>query len=359
MRVMHIASGDLWAGAEVQAYNLLSQLRHQCDLKVVLLNEGRLADELRGLSIDVAILDERTLSSWKILQGLRQLMKQFRPDVIHTHRKKENILGSFANLMSTRSACVRTSHGAPEFSRRGMQHLQALINDLTGRHLQQAVIAVSSELGLKLRTAFPVGKIHVIHNGIDVKALRKKAGVAGFRRSMPEHAHVGIVGRLEAVKRVDIFLDMIPVVLARLPAHKICFHVIGDGKLRQRLEQQAEDRALSGSVIFHGHRNDIPDCINSMDAIIMCSDHEGTPMTALEAVALGTPLIGHRTGGLIEVLSDYPQLLVEDHTPRGYAECLVRLLSESERPTITENERYTAERNAERTVDLYQRLLLG
>lgn len=222
-RVMHIISGDLWAGAEVQAYTLLSELRGRCELSVVLLNSGRLADELARLEIPVTILDERKLGSLTILFSLRRLIRNFRPHIIHTHRQKENILGSIANLLSVRAKCLRTSHGAPEFTPKGRQRLQVALNNYVGRYLQQGVIAVSHELHDKLAGIFPAKKIHIIRNGIDVSAVKAAAGLADFRQAMPNYTHIGIVGRLEPVKRVDIFLAIIPLLMKRLPERKFCF----------------------------------------------------------------------------------------------------------------------------------------
>src|SRR5690625_6799555 len=72
---------------------------------------------------------------------------------------------------------------------------------------------------------------------------------------------------------------------------KYCFHVIGDRRLLAQLQRQADELGLCDRVRFHGHRDDIPACLRSLDLLIMCSDHEGTPMTALESLALRTAII--------------------------------------------------------------------
>ncbi len=357
LKVMHIISGDLWAGAEVQAYTLLSQLRHHCDLSVVLMNTGRLANELAELNIKTTILDETQFGSSAILRNLRRLMKDIEPDIIHTHRQKENILGSLANLTSVRARCLRTSHGAPEFVHKGRQRIQAALDNFVGCYLQHAIIAVSNDLRAKLETVFPARKVHVIHNGIDVEALNATAEIADFRTDKADYLHIGIIGRLESVKRVDIFLDMIPLILQDFPEGKFRFHIIGDGTLRKQLERQAHEIGFEREVEFHGHRSDMPACIRSLDAIVMCSDHEGTPMTALEAMALGTPLIAHATGGLVEILAEYPELLVKEHSPRGYAKAMrkIRPLLQEKRTRISSQ--YTAENNMKSTRKLYEMLM--
>src|SRR5690625_249331 len=99
-RVMHVISGDLWAGAEVQAYTLLTQLHHDCELDVAVMHLGRLQQQLQNAVIAVTVLDHARLNSLAILRKLRQLKREFQPHIIHTHRQKEHILGALANLLS-------------------------------------------------------------------------------------------------------------------------------------------------------------------------------------------------------------------------------------------------------------------
>ncbi|ROQ18073.1 glycosyltransferase involved in cell wall biosynthesis [Marinimicrobium koreense] len=357
LRVMHIISGDLWAGAEVQAYTLLSQLRHYCELQIVLMNSGRLADELSALDISIIVLDESRIGSFQIIRALREAMNRFQPDIVHTHRQKENILGSIANLTSVRAKCLRTTHGAPEFSVGGLQRIQRDVDRLVGRYLQQAIIAVSADLGQQLAAHFPPSHIHIIHNGVDSDVLRKSAvGTADFRQTQPDSLHIGILGRLEPVKRVDLFLKMIPLLRSQRPDLSLRFHVIGEGRLRSSLEAMAQSLDVKEQVHFHGHRPDIPACICALDAVIMCSDHEGTPMAALETLALGTPLIAHDTGGLSEILQSHPDFLVQEHNEHGYARAVMNWLQrpEGENPVLGLD--YEASHNARRTASLYRRL---
>ncbi|HOY24649.1 MAG TPA: glycosyltransferase [Cellvibrio sp.] len=365
--ILHIISGDLWAGAEVQAYTLLKHLQPQVQLHVVLMNEGELANRLRALNITVTLLPETQLSAFAVLKKLVILIKELKPDVIHTHRQKENILGGIANVIAfpfapNRPKSVRTTHGAPEFKVSGKQKLQVWLDSFVGKYLQQAVIAVSDDLAQKLSATFPVDHIHVVHNGVDAIALAASSTAADFKIALPEHKHIGIIGRIEPVKRVDIFIEMAALLLKQaVTSQPLFFHIIGDGRLRSDMEALvASFDSLGGAEYFrfHGHRNDMASCIASLDVIVMCSDHEGTPMTALEALALGTPLIAHDVGGLHELLFEYPEFLVQEHSPSAYAQCLGRYLT-SEIPVPALSEKYKAETNAAEVLALYRDLVCG
>jgi glycosyltransferase involved in cell wall biosynthesis len=360
---MHIISGDLWAGAESQAFTLLKHLNASTSLHVVVMNDGELFRRLESLNITLTLIPESELNSLKILARLIAAIRTFKPDILHTHRQKENILGNLANVLAgfpcnKRAPSVRTSHGAPEFAPLGKQKIQVWLDNLVGKYLQQAVISVSKDLAAKLSTIFPPHMICVIQNGVDSKALREEIEIAEFRNTSPNHLHVGIIGRLEPVKRVDIFIDMASLLTrSKTLTQPLHFYIIGEGALRSKLERKVNELALNKSVSFLGHRKDIASCIHSLDAIVMCSDHEGTPMTALEAMTLKTPVVAHEVGGLVEVLSDYPMLLVADHSSGGYAKALTTLFSEK-RIEVSLNPIYEATTNSARTLSLYESLII-
>ena len=359
LKVLHIISGDLWAGAEVQAYTLLTSLKDRCDLHVVLMNDGELAQKLKLANIATEIIDEQHTSAIGIIGKLIALIKTLKPDLIHTHRQKENILTSIANLAANvlpwrRSKSLRTTHGAPEHSATGLKRIIIWLDNIAGRYAQDAVIAVSQDLAGKLANTFPARHIHIIENGIDSNALNRLTPAPDIRAQAEDHIHIGIVGRLEPVKRVDLFIQTAKQLLDAKQKHKLKFHVIGDGKLKNDLTMQAQQLGISDAIAFHGHRTDSTAAIAALDIIIMCSDHEGTPMTALETLALGKPLVAHCVGGLREILADYPELLIEQHSPEGYSRCLLQLF---EQPIYTQLKRtYTSEENAARTLQLYQKL---
>ncbi len=364
VRVLHVISGDLWAGAEAQAFTQLAAL-HEAGVTVAaaVMNDGELAARLRERDIPVTVLDESRLSNPRILLGLRNLMQEWRPDIVHTHRSKENILGSLANRFAGNVPSVRTVHGASEDRSRGLRRIlreqQARVDSWCGRHLQNRIIAVSTELGEKLAHNY-AKKVVVIENGIDVEAIRRKVEPVDFRHSAPEGIHIGIVGRLVAVKRVDLFLEAAAHLNKSHPERDWRWHVIGDGPLRERLTNQSRSLGIDTITTFHGHRNDIIPCLAALDALVICSDHEGLPMVLLEALAVDTPVVAHATGGMIDVLKGNERgLLVTEHTHSAYADAICALIT---RPTTAKlvsqlPERFTATYNCRALQNLYRTLL--
>jgi L-malate glycosyltransferase len=363
LRILHVASGDLWGGAEAQACTLLCTLQDSSDVHVAaaLLNDGELARRLRARNIEVFVFPESRLGALQILLGLRGLMQRWRPDVVHTHRIKENILGAIANRLAGNAASVRTAHGASEHPPRGLRQLprrlQYALDRWVGTHLQQRVVAVSQELREKLLAQFPAQQLVVIANGVDVDGVRAQVRSVAWREADPRAIHVGIVGRLVPVKRVDLFLDMAARLRDEYPERHWHFHVFGDGPLLDALKMQAQQRGIAAITTFHGHCQDIVPAIAGLDALVMCSDHEGLPMTILEAMAVGTAIVAHALEGLADALRGYARAqLVSEHDAAGYAAGTMTALAQADAAARFDEDRFSAVGNARAMTRLYSSL---
>ena len=173
LRILQIASGDLWAGAEVQLASLVRAMQDSSNVvqSAILFNHGRLEDELLSIGLAVSILSERALSPLATLNMIRHKIQEFQPHVIHTHGYKENILGSFAARLTNNVPCMRTVHGAPEYPNYALRRkILTGLDNIAGQYVQKTIVAVSTELCSLLRAKFG-DKVIFIPNGIDDIAL--------------------------------------------------------------------------------------------------------------------------------------------------------------------------------------------
>lgn len=330
IRVVHVASGDLWAGAEAQVHQLLSALRTRDDLQVsaVILNPGELADRLRLAAVPVTVLDERSTGPLGLMQGILRAVKASAADVVHTHRFKENILGALAARLSGRCISVRTVHGRPEHTQNpSSKHRLLRKVDVLSSRLQAGVIGVSDELCGVLRGEYPPQKVFCIPNGVDREGLiRSAAQPTSATHHVQGKVNVALIGRLVPVKRADLFLETAARLKASDPG-RFHFVIIGDGPLRGELTARSQQLGLTDEVDFLGFQSNSLSILRQMDCLALTSDHEGLPMVLLEALALGVPVVAHAVGGLSEVLANVPgQKLVTDHSPEGYAAALRELV---------------------------------
>lgn len=367
LHIMHIVSGDLWAGAESQLFTLASTLhKHlKATVSVVILNHGKLEEILRHEGIQVIVLDEQNLNGFQILRQLIDVVRRLKPDVIHTHRIKENIIGSIAARLSGNIPTLRTQHGAPEHHPKWHQLPKQIIHFLdwfSGQFLQQRIIAVSETLAGQLKQQFNAEKVRVVENGIDIDSILQSADVDRPHPSQPQKPlMIGIAGRLVPVKRMDLFIQAAKFVKENKPELEISFHIFGDGPLREELETLNRQLGTENYVSLKGHCDNLAEQLITLDALVMTSDHEGLPMTLLEAMVLQIPIIAHRVGGIPKLLDDGNcGVLVDDHTPSGYAQTIDQLVNNpEERLEITKNafdrvhELYSATKNAKIICEFY------
>jgi L-malate glycosyltransferase len=331
-KVLHVASGDLWGGAEAAVYELCNGL-HASDVEVraLILNPGELATRLSGAGIPTIVMDERTHSSLRILLELRRAIVAFRPNVIHSHRKKEHILACAAarTVPGTQPALVKTIHGAPE-PRSGAPDLRVRLSRVLERCCDDrfdARVAVSNELAALLRKESG-RSFHVVHNGIRPPddAVRPRAEVTP--------RVVGFAGRFVPIKRLDLLIQ-VAAHAHRLAPDALHFEIVGTGPLHGQLLEQAQAAGVGGTVTFVPFQPYIWNTLAAWDVAILTSDHEGLPMICLEALAAGVPVFARDVGGLRElVLGPEQGRLIDSADPEELARQLLRFVSERPSPAL-------------------------
>ncbi len=366
LHVLHIASGDLWAGAEVMLYTLAKAQSTDPDIHVtvILLNPGMLEQKLLKHNITVHIIDESRYNSIQILPQMNTIITNEKPDVIHTHRIKENILGSIT-AWRNHIASVRTTHGAPENQPplyKVAKRLVIFLDWFLARYYQKFIIAVSADLTKKLGYNFPAAKIRAIENGIDIESLVKNRSRTFDKPADKSNYQIGIAGRLVPVKRIDLFIEIAVHLKKKRPDLSIQFNIYGDGPLQESLKNMVQSKQANGYIHFKGHCDNIPKAILSLDALLLTSDHEGLPMILLEAMSLQVPIITHAVGGIPHLLDNGKcGTLIKKQTPETFAKAIITLIEKpDQRQTKLAYERvrqnYTAHQTAKKYKSLYYSL---
>ncbi len=359
-KVLHIASGDQWAGAEVQLFTLVKTLhiKNMISVRVVLLNHGTLEQRLQETGVHVVVLDESKLNALQIFFRLKRLIAEQKPDIVHTHRTKENIIGSIAAFLSGNMFSLRTAHGTPEHTpswRQLPKRLIIALDRFCGRYLQDKIVAVSDDLATILKNDFPADHICIIENGIDLEGTKKhKVKSHTSPKTMESAFKIGFVGRLVPVKRVDLFIQTARYILEHHPNLNVNFHIYGNGPLHSQLKQLSKKLKTEDNVYFEGHHNNISEKLQELDILLMTSDHEGLPMVLLEAMALEIPIVAHAVGGIPKLLDHgICGTLVNEHTAAGYAQEIItaaknhkHCLDKSIHALQRANSSYTAIQNA-------------
>ncbi len=306
----------------------------------------------------------------KALFTLYRLIRLERPHVVHTHTAKAGFVGRLAAWLTGVPVVVHTFHGhvlrgyyspPKTWLMRRMEWFLALLTD--------RIIAVSEQVKKDL-VEYGVAsakKITVIPLGLDLEPyLNGQAHTGDFRRELGLDGGtklVGIVGRIFPIKNHRLFLDAASQVAANENATR--FLIVGDGILRTEMENYARELGISDRVIFTGWRRDLPRIYADLNVLVVSSDNEGTPVSAIEAMASGVPVVGTRVGGLPDLIADGDNgYIVPPRNPEALAEAIRRLLQDPELASrmgragrAMTKERFTVKRLITDTESLYLQLL--
>jgi glycosyltransferase involved in cell wall biosynthesis len=238
-----------------------------------------------------------------------RLLRRERPLILHTHTSKAGLLGRVAARLSGVPIVVHTFHGLVlkgHYGRLKTSMVRVVERWLT--RFSDRLIAVSDEdkKALLAYRIAPIHKIEVIPLGLELNQFidsRRRRGVLHRELGIdPASRLVGIVGRIAPVKNHRLFFDAMARVLA---GHRIAHVVVaGDGDLRPEMERYVNEMGIANRVSFLGWRHDLPQVYTDLDVVVISSNNEGTPVSAIEAMAAGRPVVATRVGGLPDVISD-------------------------------------------------------
>jgi glycosyltransferase involved in cell wall biosynthesis len=267
----------------------------------------------------------RRINPWRDLAGLAELvrvLRRERPDIVHANSSKAGVLGRLAAALAGVPIRIFTVHGWAFSAYSGTSSWLYRVADRLVRPLTTVTICVSEHdraRGLAARTCTAEQTV-VIPNAVDVQ----HAATARHERPRPL---IVAVGRLKAPKD---FLTLVRA-LALLPADSFDAMIAGDGPDRPELEAEVRRLGLWNRVQLLGERRDVPRLLARGGVFVLSSTSEGLPVSVLEAMAAGLPVVGSRVGGMPELVVDGETgLLVEPGDPEGLAAALCGLLADPE-----------------------------
>lgn len=365
LRILQVIDGMNIGGAEVLLVDLVRRLREMGhDVQVAYSTHGPMAARLEAMNVPLTRLPRFARVDPILLLRLMRLMRREKPDLVHTHLFKSDLHGRLAARWTGVPVVVSTAHNNDSWAKR------APLGWLYGRtaRLADRIIAVSEEVReYQMKYTFvPSEKIVTIDNGVDMRRFEGQDAAGRAVRAEfgidPDAPLVGIVGRLTEQKDHETFLWAATRIQAELPSAR--FLVVGDGPLRAELIEHARLLKLDDAVIFAGLRNDIPAVLAALDALVFSSRWEGLPVTLLEGMAAGKPIISTAVGGVPGVVADGDStLLVPVGISSLLADAVVRVLRDpalarklSEAARARVREKYSLDSMLDRTLALYEEL---
>ncbi len=360
--ILYLVTRSEPGGAQSHILELLKGLQGNYRLSLASGEQGFLLIAAKKLGVSCYHIPDlrRSVSPGRDLRAygeIRKLILKLNPDLIHAHSSKAGILGRLAALRC-RVPAVFTAHGwAFADGTSSGRKMIALLPELLMSLSSKRIITVSgADYNLALK--YHVGRssrLALIYNGISDHVSKKDYSL---REDPPK---ITMVARFAQPKAFDLLILAMKEV-----KEDYQLLLVGDGPDRERCQALARDLDINNKIAFLGSRTDVPEILAGSDIFVLSSRWEGLPISILEAMRAGLPVVASNVGGVAEMVEqDQTGYLVERNSVNTLAAAIRKLLASPEKRkefgkkgrTRYENT-FTADRMLERTRTLYKSLEL-
>jgi glycosyltransferase involved in cell wall biosynthesis len=308
MRIVYVITKAEWGGAQAYVYELI---KHQCEINnnvcLIVGCTGELVKRIKEtkLSCQIKILHElkRNLSPTDDLKAiflLRRMIKRLKPDIVHLNSSKAGAVGRLA-CVGLSCKVVFTVHGWA-FTE-GVSSKKAIIYKLVEKVLYRfcdLIICVSKyDLNLAIKTKVvpkDTDKVKVIYNGVKVPDTEKKC-------EKNDRIYSVMTARFDTQKNYELLIKAIADCEFKW---KFEFHFIGDGPNLEKCKVLVKRLGLTNIIYFEEFQKDVGSFLKKADLFILCSNYEGLPISIIEAMSYGLPILASDVGGISEqVINEY------------------------------------------------------
>lgn len=353
MKIMQIIPNFCFGGAETMCENLCYALRDRGEevLAVSLYDEHTpITKRMEEAGIRIQYLDKKLGLDLSMVPKLIRLMKKEKPDAVHTHLDVIKYAVLAAKLSGVRH-CIHTVHNVAHKEAEG--RLQKLINSVYFHLGLSRPVALSA---LVRRTivdfyAMEEEKIPVIYNGVDLSRCIPKVDYAAGTTLLH-------IGRFNEQKNHRGLLRAFAQLQKDHPGCRL--RLVGDGELRPEMEALAKSLGIGENVEFCGLQSQVYPFLNEADIFLLPSAYEGMPMTLIEAMGTGLPIVATAVGGVPDMLTDGQSALLVECDEDAVRQACERLINDgSLRRSLGQSARersvlFSAETMAEQYLIAYQ-----
>ncbi|WP_228715148.1 glycosyltransferase family 4 protein [Marinobacter salsuginis] len=306
LRIVYVITrSDVMGGASVHLLDLaqgMQELGH--DVTILVGGNGLVVQraKARGLScvpVEHLVREIRIFEDFRGYLEIRSRLAELTPDIVHLHSAKAGILGRFA-AKSLNIPCVYTAHGWPftEGVSEGKRRIYKLIERVMAGLCSKIITVSNYDRAIALDSN--VGseeKLVTVHNGVpdlDSRSLSEDEGEA------KELVRLIMVARFEEPKDQKLLLEALSE-LSHLPW---VMEFVGDGPKLESMKELTVELGLGDKVYFLGSQGNVAANLRRADLFVLISRWEGLPLTILEAMRAGLPVVASNVGGVSEAVID-------------------------------------------------------
>ena len=265
----------------------------------------------------------------KAFISLIKVIRDFKPDVIHTHTAKAGFLGRIASIVSLqKSVRVHTFHGHLLNGYFGsLKGILVVIAERTLATITRQLLAVGDKVREDLLRA-GIGKqekFGLMPPGLEIGKMPLKAESKAFYSLSNDRLQCAFIGRVTQIKRPDRFLDVVSEIKKRQV--KLDFFIAGDGELLEPCRKRIAAEGLPVSVL--GWQSNIERVLSAADIVVLTSDNEGTPLSLIQAGMAGLPVVTTNVGSVPEVVLNHVTGIITELDVQQIADALENLVNEA------------------------------
>ena len=357
MKILQVIPYFCFGGAETMCENLtyaLKQKGHAVTVVSLYNEHTSISDRMEAAGVRILYLDKKLGLDISMVPKLRRIIRREKPDVVHTHLDVIKYAVPAARLAGVK-ACVHTVHSVAYKEAEGTA--QKIINKTFYKLGWSVPVALSPEVQDTIASFYGMDakKIPVIYNGIDLSICMPKKEYGSGDTVKLVH-----VGRFDVPKNHAGLLKAFQKLHGTYPQCRLV--LVGDGDLREDMEKLAQELEISDVVHFAGMQSNVHPYLQDADIFVLPSSYEGIPMTIIEAMGTGLPIVATAVGGVPDMLKDEESGLLVPCEPDAVCDACARLVEDRQlrqrlgQAALQDSLRFSAEHMAEQYIQEYQRL---
>lgn len=307
--VMHVLNTGAYSGAENVVITLINSLKNEYDCVYVSL-DGSIRRVLEQNKIKFFPIPKLTV------RNLKKAIMELRPDIIHAH---DFTAGVIASASTFKIPIISHLHNNAPWIRNFSA--KTIVYAISAIKFKKILTVSSSVMDEYIFGGGFRHKNQVVGNPVDVQAIIKKAENA----EITDAYDVIFLGRITQPKNPLFFVEVIGVLIGRIPNLRVA--MIGDGELREEVEQRIEQLSIQENVVMYGFLENPLGILKNSKVMCMPSLWEGFGLSAVEALALGIPVVSAPVGGLINIVNESCGFLCNSKSQ--YVESMYSILSDN------------------------------
>ena len=328
MKIVQIIPAFVMGGAEIMCENLIYGLQKQgCEVVVISLFTMHtvITERLEKNGTTIIYLDKKYGADLSQIKKLYQVLKREKPDAIHMHLKCTFYGVPAAVLAGVKKRIYTLHHPADKDGGR----LNIIVNRLNIHLFDMLPVALTEEVKKTVVSIYKVNEsqVPVVLNGICLNNCHPKVS---YEINTKQCINILHIGRFEKVKNHKGLIDAFKILSDQMPEFNLKLSCIGNGSLFDETKKYVDELGLREKVEFVGEKNSCFDDLYNADLFVFPSISEGMPMTLIEAMGTGLPIVASNVGGIPNMITDGKEGLLVAPETHKIAEAIKKLISNKE-----------------------------